>query len=165
MMEMVRTWLLGVTGSAFISSIAMALTPDGKIKKIVSLVCGFVMMTALISPLISFDFDSLSQYIVEYKNASEDYRINLEQENENLQRDIIEEESEAYILDKAIVLGIENCAVSVGTKKTEDSYWYPYKAEIDGAASESQREALSSYIEANLGIPAERQYWSGSDED
>lgn len=165
MMETVRTWLLSITGAALISSVALALTPNGKIKKIVSLICGFAMITALISPIMSFDFNTFSQYIVEYKNISDGYLIDIEEENENLQRAIIEEESEAYILDKAAVLGIEDCSISVGTKKAEESYWYPYKAELGGKASESQKQALTAYIEANLGIPAERQYWSGGDEN
>ncbi len=71
--------------------------------------------------------------------------------------ELIAEKTEAYILDKAGTLGV-SCRVEVATAEGEGGLPVPYRVELDCAP----REALSAYLEDELGIPKERQVFHGS---
>ena len=73
---------------------------------------------------------------------------------------IIERECAAYILDKADALGLAVSSAAVTARWSEEGFWYPWESRA--ACSESDRETLSAVIEAELGIPAERQSWEES---
>ncbi|MBQ1703230.1 MAG: hypothetical protein II021_01985, partial [Oscillospiraceae bacterium] len=80
-------------------------------------------------------------------------------------RFIIESKLNEYILDKAEELGLSGLAVSVRCEWADEGFWYPTGAQISGNASEMTKEKLKAYIEAELGIPKERQIWSTGDEN
>ena len=82
------------------------------------------------------------------------------QEADRLNRTIIELECAAYILDKADALGLAVSSAAVTARWSEEGFWYPWESRA--ACSESDRETLSAVIEAELGIPAERQSWEES---
>ena len=67
---------------------------------------------------------------------------------------LIESETEAYILDKAARMGL-TVRIKVGTEENSEGVPVPVSAELTGTPS---RE-LSRWIEAELGIPVERQVW------
>ena len=82
------------------------------------------------------------------------------EEADRLNRTIIERECAAYILDKADALGLAVSSAAVTARWSEEGFWYPWESRA--ACSESDRETLSAVIEAELGIPAERQSWEES---
>ncbi len=163
MIEAVRQWILGITGTSIVAGIAMSVTPEGRVKKAVKLVSGLAVMLALISPVLSFDFEGYSQYMSEYRQEAEKYASALDGENEKLTRTIIEEKTEAYILDKGAELGISGLTVSVTAKWGDEDCWYPYSARLMGETDEKQMQALSGYMESELGITEENQTWSVRD--
>ena len=45
---------------------------------------------------------------------------------------------------------------------SSEGYWYPQSVTIVGEGmSAAAKKSLENLIEAELGVPAERQYWSG----
>lgn len=164
MTELVRSWVMGITGVSLITGLVMSLTPKGRVRRIASLVCGIAMIATLISPVLSFEYDTYSQLLMDYNYNMDSYTENMEEENERLTRLIIQEDVSAYILDKAESLGLENVTVSVNTELDADGSWYPYEMWIEGDYSEAEMKELGNYIEAEFGIPAGRQYWSGINE-
>jgi LPS O-antigen subunit length determinant protein (WzzB/FepE family) len=160
MIDLIKDWVLGVAAAAFITGIASSFVPKGKLRRMVSLVCGFMTVAVMLGPLKDFDIDSYSSFLAEFSSQTENYGENIEKENERLLKAIIEERSAAYILDKATQLGIENFKVTVDAKAGDGDYPYPWSAELGGEATEQQRRSLGRYIESELGIPAERQHWS-----
>ena len=160
MIDLIRNWVLSVAAAAFIAGIATAITPPGKLRKVVSLVCGFLTIAVMLGPLRDFNLESYSYYMVEFQNKTDAYGVNLENENERLVTAIIEEQSAAYILDKATQLDIVNFQVTVESKAGDGDYPYPWSVELGGEATEEQRRRLEKVIEAELGIPVERQHWS-----
>lgn len=165
MMELIKTWILQLTGAAMLSAIAVSLTPNGKVKNVVSMVCGLVMIIALISPAVRFDSSEFTKYLSELRGNTADISSELTEVNDNLNRTIIEEESEAYILDKGTELGMENMEISVFAQWSEEGYWYPSRIEISGTAAANQRQELSYYIESQFGIAEDMQIWSTEDEN
>ncbi len=160
MTDLIKTWVLGVAGTALITCVMTALTPNGKTRVVVKLVCGLLMITAMIKPVVEYDFGGISNFISEFKADAGMYVKDIQNENDRLLKAIIEEDTAAYILDKAVELGIGECEVAIWTKKEDDGYPYPYEVRITASASEIQKGSLSKYIESELGIPDERQHWS-----
>lgn len=51
MMGAVRSWLLAVIAASLLCAVAGALMPPGGVKRVGRLVCGLVMLAAVLSPL------------------------------------------------------------------------------------------------------------------
>jgi hypothetical protein len=162
--EALRSWIIGIAGAAMVTAAAMALTPEGKVKKIVSLICGLMTILALIKPLAGFDYTSFSKYLSQYKRDAAAQSSAMDSENENLTRRIIEDKCQAYILDKGKSLGITDLNVTVTAKWSKDGYWYPSGASLKTDADEKTRRQLSQSIEGELGISPEELIWSMKNE-
>ena len=68
MMELLKSFVLQLVGAAMLSAAALALTPEGRVKKVVQIVCGFVVMAAFLSIAMDFDYRSLSQNMAQYRS-------------------------------------------------------------------------------------------------
>ena len=159
-MEILRNWILGLAGAALFSGVVIALTPKGKWLSVMTLICGFMLLSVLVSPVVRLDMERLSRSIVEYKASIGAYGEILEGENQRLMAEIIEREAAEYILDKAAQLGIPLEGVTVITRLDNGDYPYPYAAELQGDATEEEKESLADLLEGELGIAKERQTWN-----
>lgn len=159
MVSLIRTWILGLAGAAVFCALATELTPKGMVKNVLGPVCGIVMALALLSPLLSIDFESYSLNLAKYRENAAALTASAEEISDSLSRTIIEEECESYILDKALSLGLALDGADVTVRWSGEGHWYPVSAEMAG---EYSRE-LSGLIEAELGISAENQIWSGNE--
>lgn len=160
MAEVLRAWLNAVIYTGVICGIALVITPGGRVKKALTVLCGAAMCVAFISPLAGIDLDGYSETLAGFKLEAESFAAQGESYSKNLNRTIIEDECEAYILDKAENLGVQLDEVEVLAVWSDEGYWYPSEAVIKGGLSQAQRERLSSYIEAELGISTDKQQWS-----
>jgi hypothetical protein len=165
MTEALRSWVIGLAGAAMVTAVAMTVTPEGKVKKIVALICGLMTVIALIKPFIGFDLARFSSYMTQYQNDAEAFSSEIADENENLTRHIIEERCEAYILDKGKSLGLTELEVIVELSRSEEGYWFPSGANLVTNADTQTRDKLGSSIEAELGIPQEELIWSMKNEE
>lgn len=142
---------------------ALSLCPEGGVKRVLNIACSAALLCVIIQPISEFDY---SVYALELaKNRQqEDALISAGTEfSDSLNRLVIEERYEAYILDKAEKLGLEMSGVSVTAEWSMEGLWVPSSAELRCAENEALRRELSGILEAELGIPAERQQWSGYD--
>ncbi len=163
MMETVRGWLLTLTAAACISSAALALTPEGAPKRWVKLVCGFVMLLALLSVVRGFDYDAFSLNLAKYRQEGEAIAGKAASDASDRTRFIIERQCEAYILGKARELGAD-VEVRVTAGWNEGGVWVPVTAELSGRVPDDVRLSLTRVIESELGIASARQKWSTDDE-
>lgn len=161
MAEVLRAWLNAVIYTGVICGIALVITPGGRVKKALTILCGAAMCVAFISPLAGIDLNSYSETLAGFKLEAESFAAQGESYSKNLNRTIIEDECEAYILDKAENLGVQLDEVEILAVWSDEGYWYPSEAAITGSVSQSQRERMSSCIEAELGISRDNQQWSG----
>jgi stage III sporulation protein AF len=160
MTEVFRNWLLGVTAAALLASVAGTLMPAGPVKKASKLICGLIILLAVVKPVLSLDVEALAEYKVQWRNVNEEYAANINEVDKRLARVIIEEETAAYILDKAADMDVR---VTVTCRFFEDENWYPYSVEIAGSFTEDQKEKLTQVIENDLAIPRDRQSWVAED--
>lgn len=162
MMELIRTWLLGVSCTAMVLAIGETLTPEGGLRRIFRLAGGLVLVLAAVNPVLKLDEADVSRILTEYRVTAEDYGEALVEQNNLLYKTIIEENTAAYILDKAEELGI-SCRVEVTFVYDEQGNPYPGEVVLLGSWTDRQRDALSSVLECELGIPAQRQYFERTD--
>lgn len=161
MTDIIHQWLHAVTFTGIVCSLAYMLTPEGRVKRAMQIICGIVMCIAIISPLAKLDMNSYSKALSQYKIDAESIARNGEEYSKNLNRAIIQERCEAYILDKAAEQGVKLSEVSVLARWSDEGYWYPYEAQICADVPQSAQARLSDTIEATLGISCERQIWNG----
>ena len=163
MTELLRNWILGLTAAAFLTAIAMALTPKGRARAATGLTAGLVTIVALLAPLMEFDYFAYAGNVEEFE-LSLDIRVQeMEAAQERLRARIISERIEAYILDKAESVGLSDLYIRVETARQPDGWHYPYAARLYGTYTAEQRRTLETYLAETFGIPRERQIWSVAD--
>lgn len=161
MVELIRQWLLGITGAAMLVALADSLTPQGSVRKIGRLIGGLVLLIAVLNPLLRLDEGALTRALTEYELDVEAYSAQLEGQSKDMMKGIIEEQTSAYIQDKAAELGMD-CQVTVETQS--DGEWpVPIAVTVRGALSQSQQEELTQQIERDFAIPSQRQYYESGE--
>ena len=167
MLELIRHWLVGITCAAMLVALAESLIPAGSIRRIARLTGGLVLLAAILNPLLKLDTTALTRALTEYKLELSAYSADLEEENEILMKDIIEEQSGAYIQDKAAGLGLTvTAAVSCAVEADGEEEWpIPQSVTVMGSLTAEQQEALERTIEEDFAIPAERQRYESGDEE
>ena len=156
MMLFLRTWIEGLIGAALFCPIATELAPKGGAKSVLKALCGIVLTSALILPLLKEDFSSYALDLSKMRQGASQITQNAEQTAQEYNRRVIEEKLEAYIMDKAQTLGtqIEECQVSL--RWHTDGVWIPESIELKGIYSEK----LAALIEGEIGIEKSQQRWS-----
>ena len=154
MMAAARAWLTAVVSVTLLLSVVQTLIPKGSLREIASFVGGLLLLAVLLRPLGSVDLSAVSLDLDAYRQTVEQRQAELEQEGQKELVGLIEAELESYILDKAARMGL-TVRIKVGTEENSEGVPVPVSAELTGTPS---RE-LSRWIEAELGIPVERQVW------
>lgn len=157
---MLHKWISTLIFTALVCFVMLTLTPPGRIRKAEELICGLVMITALISLVSGLDMSSYSETLAGYRSKAEELAQSGEEYSENLNRMIIEEKTEAYILDKAESIGASVHSVRVEAKWSGDRCWYPATAVLQSGCTEEEKAQLGRWMESELGITRERQTWS-----
>ena len=156
MTDYLRNWVLGLAGTAVLCAAATILTPEGRVKRVVNLLCGAAMTAALLSPLLGTQLPDYGLNLATYRAQARRLTDDAEELSRNLDRNYIEDEMEAYILDKAAQLGAALDGVTVELRwSVEGGVWVPVSAGLDGA----YHPALARLLEAELGIPECAQSW------
>lgn len=159
-MELMKSWIMGLMGAALVTAVACSAAPEGKAKRVVTLVCGLMTILALMRPVLTFDYGAFAKNLAAYERSAQKQSFVLVQSNEKLTRRIIEERCASYILDKGKSQGIDDLQVTVTAAWSQDGYWYPAKATLRTASEQAKRDSLSRSIVADLGIPPEELSWS-----
>lgn len=129
-------------------------------KMLVRMICGLILAVVLLGPLTKFDLDNLlcvpqmeisnaDEFIQEGKLAAAEARA------EHIKATV-----EAYILDKASMLGGE---ITAHVMLNEDMI--PDFVEIHEAGKVSIHKQLESILTVDLGIPKEHQSWIWNQEE
>lgn len=152
-----RAYILSVVASSVIcGSVQMLLGKKGASATLVRMICGVYMAVVLITPLHRIDFSIYSDYFagfMEEANSAVSIGENLAEQK---RAEIIKQQTQSYILDKASSLGAD---VTVEVTLSEESPPIPIGITIKGAVSPYVKRMLTNYIEEQFGIPKEAQMW------
>lgn len=163
MMGAVRGWLLAVITVSLLCAVADALMPAGAVKRVGRLVCGLVLMGAILSPIARLDVEGSQWWLDSYFSSVRSREAELEDTVNSQMKLIIEREYAAYILDKAAQLGLE-CTVRVECELSEDGLYLPLWTEVAGLRTAGAQEKLIRIISEDLGVPAQSQIYLEEEE-
>ena len=149
-----RAWLLGIVLTAFASGLARQLAPQGREQAMVRLAGGLLLTLAVLRPLAGMDWEGPALEAGAFQIRTEEQAAVYRKNQQQALSAIIEDRTEAYILDKANRLGLD-CTVSVTAAAGESGIPLPDTVTIRGGYS----EMLAVCIEEEVGIPAEKQFW------
>ncbi|NCB51787.1 MAG: hypothetical protein EOM54_07905 [Clostridia bacterium] len=159
MTGLLREWVLGLCGSAVVCALALAVCPKGRVNGVLRVICGAVMTIALLAPVVGLDFEVYSESLEKYRVAADETAGSASKSEDILTRTIIEDECAAYILDKAVKLGLSMSCVRVSARWSEEGFWYPYEAVLQALGTQEKKTELAEIVASDLGIPRDRQYW------
>lgn len=157
-MEYIRQYIISIVAVAVLTSILLKLLqPKTTAYKLVKLMAGIIMILVMFSPLTDISFrDYLSYYevIQDEAAASKEYG---EYVSQSALQQSIKEKTEAYILDKAVLLGADiHVEVTCDTSTSP----VPVSAELSGNVSPYIRQQLQMIICRDIGIPEEQIVWT-----
>ena len=158
MMGAVRGWLLAVIAVSLLCAVADALMPPGGVRRVGRLVCGLVLMGAVLSPVVELDVEGGRRWLEDYLASVHSREAELTQTVESQMKVIIEQEYAAYIVDKAAQLGL-TCSVQVECGLSEEGLYLPARARVSGALTERERDQIVRLIGTDLGIPESEQLY------
>ena len=128
---------------------ALSILPEGGVKRVAEVVCTASLIVALVNPLKALDMESYALESAKRQERETALISGAEATQQRLNRLVIEQEYEAYIMDKAMEMGFDSLV----------ALWMPYAVSLSGDCSRSGKEQLAALITADLGIPYERQRW------
>lgn len=163
MMGPVRGWLLRLIAAAFIAALADGLMPRSPVKEVGRLACALLLLWAVLSPVLQMEPPDLGRSVQSWQESARQRQRELEEQSGSLLKSFIERETAAYIVDKAAQLGAE-CSAQVVCTAGEGGTWLPWSAEISGALTGAQQKALEAALAEELGIPAQRQSYTGGEQ-
>ena len=153
-MGALREWLTSVVVVSVLLAVVQTLIPEGTVRKIGAFTGGLILLVTLLQPLLGVDFEDLELRLEQSRETVEQRQQELEQAGAREMAELIERQTAAYIWDKADALGLDLSA-EVRVERGPDGIPLPVSATLTGTYS----EALSAYLERELGIPRERQVW------
>ena len=153
-MGALREWLTSVVVVSVLLAVVQTLIPEGTVRKIGAFTGGLILLVMLLQPLLGVDFEDWELRLDHSREAVEQRQQELEQAGEREVAELIERQTAAYIWDKADALGLDLSA-EVRVERGPEGIPLPVSATLTGTYS----EALSVYLERELGIPRERQVW------
>ena len=133
------------------------LIPEGGVKKVAGLLCTVILLSIVLESVRDFDFEAYATQLAKHRDDSEAITQDSQHISRELNRLVIEDSCETYILDKGKALGLQVTQVRVQVKWSMDGVWYPVSAQICAGGRNGE---LESSIVAELGIPAEKIEWS-----
>ncbi len=155
-MEQLGQYGMCLISGAMICGIAASFFPEGRGKTLICMLCGLCLTILALSPAAGFDWDVLSQRKLPYGEAGAQAAALGEKMAREAAGAIIKEQTQAYILDKAAALNASVTAdVSVDRNNT------PWEVTFSGEISPYAKSRLEAIVHSRLGIPKERQIWTG----
>jgi hypothetical protein len=152
-----KAYLLRVTAAAILAAVLGRMSGKNAAGRATRLGAGLLVLLTALGPLGSADTVSAAKQLAKWGASDPLTTQNFEMETNQLLSDLISQQAEAYILDKAQELGMQ-LTVQV-TTQVSDTYPVPWQVRLTGQWDQAGREALTQMISQELGVPEERQEW------
>ena len=156
-----QEWLLGILAACILCSVAESLMPSGPVKRVGKLVCGLVLLCALLAGTGKLDWSESQRWAEQWNAQLELEKQDLEDQVNEEMKVIIEEKFEAYIVDKAAEMGLV-CTPRVSCRM-EGELWVPEEIRVTGTFSAQELAQLEQCLQEELGVSPERQVYEGEE--
>lgn len=152
-MEALRLYIISVVAAALLCGIVTGLMPQGRASQIIRMVCGLFLAYTVLAGLTGLDLQIPDWDVLAVTDARQAAALG-ESLGEAALTQVIKEQTEAYILDKAAVLGL-----SLEVEVSLDESQVPQSVVLEGQAFPYERQQLQNTIARELGIAKENQQW------
>ena len=156
-MEWMNNWLFSVVCAAMVAAVASALSPKGFPRQLARYAGGLLVLLAVLGPVKRLDSNAIGDAMANLKGRYSGYTEAFSQQNTEVTKAIIAEETAAYISDKAAGLGITQCRVEVRCRMTEEGFPAPDTVRVEGCGDEEAWQALSRTIAEDFAVEASAQ--------
>lgn len=156
-MTAVRDYALGIGIAAIICGITMCFGEKSSLAPLLKLICGLVLAFSAVSPLLSLfegDWDRLG---IRIETDAEKTAAAGEKLASESRRELIKQNTEAYIKCRASDLG---CRVAAAVTLSDKEPPVPISVRLTGSASPYIQKQLNWALQKQLGIPREKILWN-----
>jgi len=157
-MDSLQLWVFRILCAATISGVLITLPLSESRKQLLRLCCGVFLMLTLLSGIPGLKLSEIPESILPQPGEIPLPVAEGEEMSADALRQLIIQETEAYILHKAAALEMD---IRVDVFLAHGEYPVPESAVIQGTYTQEQKKSLSAIMEAELGIPEEDQRWIG----
>lgn len=159
-MEALGRYILSVTTAAMIVGILRALlSKNGTSALLVQLIGGLFLVFAVIEPAVHINIEKMFDIPFDFTNQADAYAEQGMETAYTQMHDIIKQQCEAYILDKALTLQT-TLDVEIELSR-DDGVPVPVAVRMAGNIAPYAKSSLGDWLEDSMGIPKENQIWIG----
>lgn len=146
---------------------SLRLAPEGPVRRVLSVLCTAVLLLCVLGGVMALDFDSYALEQGALREQEQRFRLSAEENRQRLDRLVIEQELNSYIQNKAEQRGLRVPQLETELIWRTEGLWVPHALSASYVGSAEQAERLAEELEAELGVPRERQRWSeyGADQE
>ena len=156
-MTAIKAYLLRLILCGSVISLSGVLLRSKKTGKALTLCGGCLLILTALQPLLQVELGKLPDLV---SGLTSSQRAEAAREkNKELLRGLVEEQTAAWVEQRAGELGLEVRA-SVTARETEDDCFVPDEIVLSGEASEAQREALCAALTRELGLSPRKLRWT-----
>lgn len=156
-MESLGQYVIFVISSAMICGVVLGFFPNGAAKELVRMLCGIFLALSVLSPISRIDVAQWTDFDLLFNKDAAQTAAMGEAYSQNALREIIKEETRAYILDKAAALGAD---ISADVSVSGDALPVPVGVQVTGIFSPYVKQRLEVILQEELGIAKENQLWT-----
>lgn len=149
-------FILGISATALICAVILCFSEKSPLAPLLKLICGLVLAFALVDPILHLSAGNWQALGIDIREdgsiAAEEGQLRAKKE----MAQIIKEETEAYILDKAKAFDLD---LRVTVLLNDLPMPAPVGVILEGMVSPYGKANLSRIIREELGIREENQQW------
>lgn len=155
-MGLIRDYVLGIAAAAMICAVTLCFAEEGHTKPLMKLICGLILTFSIVRPVLNICQGNWEELGIDYRKEAEEAAEQGTLQAEKTVRELIKEQLEAYILDKAQAMDLQ---IQVDVTLSQETMPVPEAAEIRGSVPPYQKTRLLRILTEELGIRKENIRW------
>lgn len=155
-MDALRAYVLGIAAASMLCGVLIRLTHNSSSAEMFRMLCGVFLTIVLIQPLTGKKVRLWEATLPDVGEQAEEIISEGRACAEDIRKEFIKEQLEAYILSRAGTIGAD-----IQADITLGKDCLPTHIRVMGGISPIHRSKLTQIIVSELGIPREQQEWIG----
>lgn len=156
-MDSMKNYFISIIAATIICSIVTGLVGNkSTVGSITKLLTGLFLIITVISPLTKLNINSVTKFFSDFSTDASEIVTQSEDAVQSEMTAIIKSQTEAYILDKASIMGLD---IDIQVTMSESLPSVPETVVIKGSIAPYSKQQLEQILCNDLGIAKENQHW------
>ena len=157
-MTFIGKYIVSISATSLICGMIGNFMKDSCGARAMKMVCNLILMLAILLPVVTWCKKDIPDFVGFTFPESEQFVEEGARMSGNAAKDIIKQQTEAYIVDKAAAMGVTVTATVV---LNDNDVPVPVYVEVSGKVSPYIKLRLEEMIQEDLNITKENQVWTG----